>query len=407
MNIFTFSTSMKNLEKQIHFYSMTSEKTHPVISKTIAQYIHYLKEQITTINDQWDYTKKITNPYEYIHTPIPTTHVSVAKYKPLSRAYYKMIEIIDTFHLTWDYPIRTFHLAEGPGGFIEAIAKRRNQEKDIYTGMTLVTSDYNTPGWRKSQQFLKKWKDQVNICYGKDGTGNLFVYENYLSLKDQAHTHELVTGDGGFDFSICYHMQECMSSRLVFTQLVYACMLQKEGGTFILKMFDCYTRTSVDMLWILSTLYRKMNVVKPCTSRYANSEKYVVCRGYRQEAGNKILPMLERILRKLDTPPPGMHIQQILSEMPPLYFLNQIEEMNSILGQQQMDIIRLTLNMIHMNAEERNEKMKVIQYGNLQKCVMWCKKYNEPHISLKQTYADVIVSPKYRPPRPKYYRKSS
>jgi hypothetical protein len=33
-----------------------------------------------------------------------------------------MIEIIHTFHLYFREPIRTFHLAEGPGGFIEAFA---------------------------------------------------------------------------------------------------------------------------------------------------------------------------------------------------------------------------------------------------------------------------------------------
>lgn len=399
MNVFSLPTSTKNLQNEIHFFSMTSEMTNPVISKTIAQYIQYLKEQIDTISDTWDYTKKLTNPYEYIHTPIPSTHVSISKYKPLSRAYYKMIEIMDTFDLKWNAPIQTFHLAEGPGGFIEALVRRRQNDQDRYTGMTLVTSDYNTPGWRKSQHFLSRWSDRVSIEYGADGTGNLFTYENYLSLKSKAHTHELVTGDGGFDFSVCYNMQECMSSRLVFAQMVYACMLQKNEGTFILKMFDCYTRTSIDILWILSTIYRRVDVIKPCTSRYANSEKYIVCRGYRLDAGKCILPALERVLSKLHTPPPGMHIQQLLTNMPPMYFLNHIQEMNAVFGQQQMEMIRLTLNMIYMKHEERNEKLKVIQYGNLQKCVNWCKKHSEPYMSLTQTYAEVLSSTRYRPPK--------
>lgn len=399
MNVFAIPTSGCSLEQDIHFYSMSSESTQPVISKTVSYHVQCLKSMIDEVSDQWDYTKKLMNPYEYIHTPVPTTHISIAKHKPLSRSYYKLIEIIDTFSLSWSHPINSFHLAEGPGGFIEAIVKRRNNPQDSYTGMTLVSSDYNTPGWRKSQQFLTRWADRVFIEKGVDGTGNLFTFESYEKLKEKAHTHDLITADGGFDFSICYNMQECISSRLVYAQLVYACMLQKEGGVFILKVFDCFTQATVDMLWILSCIYRKVHVMKPCTSRYANSEKYVICQGYRQEAGQRVLPRLEHILSKLEMPPPGLHIQRILKKSPPRYFLNRVEEINAVFGRQQMEMIRSTLSMIHTPHEERNERIRAIQHSNLQKCVGWCKLHHEPYMTLNHTYAEALSSARYRPPK--------
>ena len=49
---------------------------------------------------------------------------------------------------------------------------------------------------------------------------------------------DIITGDGGFDFSIDYNKQEILAVRLIFTQIVYALHLQKKGGTFILKIFD-------------------------------------------------------------------------------------------------------------------------------------------------------------------------
>jgi len=399
MNVFSIPTSTKCLKDLIHFYSMSSDITIPIVNKNIALHLKKRKQEIDEVNDQWDYTKKLTNPYEYIHTPVPITHVSIAKYKPLSRAYFKMIEILDEFQIEWTHPIRSFHLAEGPGGFIEAILKRRKNPDDSYTGMTLLSSDYNTPGWRKSQHFLNRWRENVSIEYGHDGTGNLFTYENYKTLKRIQHTHEFVTGDGGFDFSVCYNMQECMSSRLIFAQMVYALMLQKEGGVFVLKIFDCFTRSTIDMLWILSTVYRKMDIIKPCTSRFANSERYVVCRDYRQKEGDKILPELENILSKLETPPPGMHIQRILKKMPPVYFLNHIEEMNAVLGQQQMDMIRTTLDFIYMKDDEKKYRLKNMYFSNLQKCVNWCKNHKEMYMSVNQTYAEVLSSMKYKPPK--------
>ena len=48
---------------------------------------------------------------------------------------------------------------------------------------------------------------------------------------------EIITADGGFDFSIDFNKQETLSIKLIFCQICYAIALQKSGGTFILKIF--------------------------------------------------------------------------------------------------------------------------------------------------------------------------
>ena len=53
-----------------------------------------------------------------------------------------------------DKSIDTFHLAEGPGGFIEAIAHKRNNIGDTYYGMTLLDDNPSVPAWKKSGEFL-------------------------------------------------------------------------------------------------------------------------------------------------------------------------------------------------------------------------------------------------------------
>ena len=399
MNVFSLSTSTYDLQDKIHFYSMSSNSTKYVCNQSAANKISKLKEQINTVNDLWDYTKKMTNPYEYIHTIIPNTNISIAKYKPLSRAYFKMIEIIDTFNLNWNKPIRSFHLAEGPGGFIEALFRRRKNHQDRYVGMTLITSKHHTPGWRKARRFLSKWKECIRIEHGHDETGNLFVYDNYVHLKNnEKHTYDLVTGDGGFDFSICYNMQECLSSRLIFAQIVYGLMLLKNDGIFILKLFDCYTRATLDMIWILCCVFSEVQIIKPYTSRYANSERYIICKGYRYTSGKRILPNLEFILQKLETPPPGMNIERLLSIELPLQFMNEINEINSVLAQQQTEMIQTTLSIIKMNERDKNDRIRTLQYSNIQKCIRWCKNHNEHFTTLNTTYADALSNKKYRSP---------
>ena len=49
-----------------------------------------------------------------------------------------------------------------------------------------------------------------------------------------------------------------------------------------------------------------------------------------------------------------------------------MEECNAIFGQQQIENIYTTLNMIIEKTQNNDE---LIQY-NVQKCVMWCSKYN-------------------------------
>ena len=46
--------------------------------------------------------KKYVNPYEYIHTVVPGCKTSVCKIKPVSRSFFKMIEIMKTMRLIDD-----------------------------------------------------------------------------------------------------------------------------------------------------------------------------------------------------------------------------------------------------------------------------------------------------------------
>ncbi len=66
---------------------------HYTISKSLARYLNSMKTQIDNYTNEWDQYKKYTNPYEYIHTPIPYSKLSVCKLKPLSRSFFKLIEI--------------------------------------------------------------------------------------------------------------------------------------------------------------------------------------------------------------------------------------------------------------------------------------------------------------------------
>ena len=432
------------------------------VSSSIYAHLCDIKHQIEQYQDTWDNIKKFTNPYEYIHSNITVNKTNISKLRPLSRSFYKMIEIIKNNNLLAQYNhtlvdrpdykmgIKTFHLAEGPGGFIEAISYlrgldyqrarentgtgtetgtdttvspiqilKRNTEfhdeymkeqeylkvsrrifehqkessssssnfhstavygNDRYYGMTLVNDDPICPGWKKTRAFLDSHPNVI-IENGADKTGNLISVENYLYCAAKyKNKMDIVTADGGFDFSVDFNHQESMATQLVLCEVFYALAIQKLGGSFILKIFDVFHKTTVDILYILSYYYKNVSIMKPYTSRVANSEKYVVCQGFKISDSTLIIEQFASMFPLIQSENVESGSSMMSSLLPfdhDLYFLNKIEEMNAMVSFQQIENITSTLSIItnHRNAE----KLEQYKRANVNKCIAWCEKYDIPY----------------------------
>jgi 23S rRNA U2552 (ribose-2'-O)-methylase RlmE/FtsJ len=352
------------------------------LSMTLSKYLNNVKLRINKYPVVWDTFKRITNSYEYIHTTLPNSKNSVSKIKPLSRAFFKLIEIYNKFDMFKDVttPIKSFHLAEGPGGFIEAMTHLRCNEEDRYHGITLIDSENeNIPGWNKSALFLRKNRCVV-IEKGADNTGNLYSPENFKFCNDSYKgSMDFITADGGFDFSVDFNKQEAMALRLIFTEVVYAISMQKYNGTFVLKMFDTFLKSSLDIIFLLSTLYEKVYIVKPNTSRSANSERYIVCFGYKLHNADHLFNKLYDILITLNNSLiDEMTILSVIDIQFPYKFKCAMEEINAVIGSQQIDNIQTTLRFIE-NKERKGEKIQQIKNNNIQKCITWCIKNKIPY----------------------------
>jgi 23S rRNA U2552 (ribose-2'-O)-methylase RlmE/FtsJ len=364
----------------------TDETPSAEISNSLSTFLYDIKEKLNNYPDLWDVFKKYTNPYEYIHSTPPYRKKNISKYKPLSRSYFKMIEMINLFDIKYQNKpeINTFHLAEGPGGFIEAILNIRRCSTDKYIGMTILDDlfDPNIPGWKKSQHFLKN-NPNVFIESGADNTGNILSVENFKYCNEKyASSMDLITADGGFDFSYDFNNQEISISQLLFGQVCYALIMQKQEGTFILKIFDCFMQHTIDTIYILSAFYDKVYMLKPNTSRYANSEKYIVCKGFIYSKNESFYPLLLDAFTKMIALPESTYIHRFLSVPISYYFLIKLEELNSVLGQKQIENIHFTISFL----EQRNkqEKLENLIKTNIQKCIQWCNRNNVEYNNIVQ-----------------------
>ena len=368
---------VKNKNLKITF---DKNKTNTTNKYSLKKYLSKIKSLIDKHIKDWDNIKKFTNAYEFIHTNIPNQKISVSKIKPISRAFFKLIEIYNSHSIfTNNNPIKTFHLAEGPGGFIEATAYIRNNINDTYYGMTLIDNNINIPNWSKADNMLKKYPN-IKIEYGKDHKGDLYNHQNLIYCKNRyKNSMNVITADGGFDFSNDYNNQEISAFRLIFTQVAYAITMQANGGTFILKIFDMFETSTLEILYLLSCFYNKIIISKPNTSRSANSEKYIVCKYFKynntDEISNKFINIL-KIFETLDFK--TYSIFSILNIPIQSYYKTHLLEINACLSHVQIDNILNTIKII-THKDKKHEKIQHLKSNNMQKCMNWCINNNIPY----------------------------
>ena len=127
---------------------------------------------------------------------------------------------------------------------------------------------------------------------------------------------------------------------------------------------------------MLNNLYEKVYIVKPNTSRYANSERYIVCKYFRlTDSKNLFYPLLNNISQIKNY----KYINSIYDEKLNYYFIIKMEEINAVIGQQQIEYINATIELIENHSEDKIERLIK---NNVYKCINWCVKYKIPHIKL-------------------------
>ena len=344
------------------------------ISQSLWHYLVVAKTRIESHALAWDRHKRFTNPYEYVHTAVPGQRYAVCRLRPVSRAFYKMLEIWKLSRLAEALPEGPFlsvHLAEGPGGFIEALAHVRKRMPDTYVGITLSQGDDpSIPGWRGNA--LLAANDRRLVIDECGGSGDILKRETLEHcISEYAGRASLVTGDGGFDFSSNFSHQETLTLPLILAQAAHALVTQAKGGCFVVKLFDVFTQATIDLVYLLGTAYKMVQIVKPHTSRHANSERYAVCKDFRLPP--KAALDMGRRLFSVATAPEA--VCSLIERGIPRVFTSRLEESNAIFGQQQLENIVATLTLID---EPRAERLESLKRANVQRCITWCSKHDVP-----------------------------
>jgi len=319
----------------------------------------------------WDQVKKYSNDYEFIFSSL-SKYPYIAKVSPPSRSYFKLWEMIKEFDLLGDH-VTTAHVAEGPGGFVECVLDwmQRYQPSGHVNvhGMTLMSPDRVVPQWKLGRN---KTKDRFHIHTGVDKTGDLYNIHNidlFVSSIGENSCH-LVTGDGGFDIQGQYNEQETMMYRLVAAEMYTALRLCKQGGSAIIKLFDCFTENTIRLLYLFQLSFEELHFVKPYSSRPANSEKYIVCIGKKTSQPEWLQSFRNAV--ELNT-----HVMQIPISTD---FLIHLIQFNTHFCYRQIFYICKTISYIDLlYHKKQKEFLDEVLFTQYHLCRDWCKQYDIPY----------------------------
>ena len=208
----------------------------------------------------WYFRRKMMNKFDF------NSRNSIA----VNRAFYKLWEMIST---GFPEPKRTLHFAEAPGSFVQVVQTKWKDVPSIAVSKAPNISDNRIP---KFSPTVLKYSNCKFIYTDIVKSGNLVEISKYDKF-------DFITADGGLDEDGKYLEKESLHYQLIISQVIGILITQSVSGNCILKVFDTFTETSISIMWLLCQHYQSYQLIKPSTSRPTNSEKYIICKGFKGE----------------------------------------------------------------------------------------------------------------------------
>lgn len=340
--------------------------------------IEELKESIQPFDktELWDLAKRITNPFELINTHSSRLKLpqSICCIYPLSRSFFKMVELLtqlDFFERHKVPKLRSMHVCEGPGGFIEAfhsMAQDKNRLVHVSYAMTLKSTHTMIPGWRRATAFLQKHTN-IELLYGPTRTGNIYEPCNQDECRKIVGTSgvHLATADGGFDFSEDFYAQEKTILRLIVCSAIILLQTVAIEGDIVLKLFDCNSPTTRDLIALLATCFQQWTLYKPVTSRPCNSEWYFLGKSALRNRAH-VVSILQTVAAGLAQEPPVQY-ERILQENPLEDTLIQLQLERCA---RQMDALKEVLSFCRNKDTVSHDALWQKQRAG---CIDWCHSF--------------------------------
>jgi hypothetical protein len=341
------------------FLLLNPEQIEPHVSYSFIHYLNNIHDNLLKLEVQnkvknsnsitIDYINKMVNPFEFIHTNVPGTLLSVSKVKPDSSLFFDLMEILQVCNIM---------------DFLSFKNK-------IYVGNF-------THNYASSNYLLNMFREEnddniINENYDFD-----LLIEKYIK-NDESHALEkkdlllFEFKENDYD-NVAQYIKNIMLSFYIIIKY------QTNNGICVIKINNIFYKAIIDIILSLTCLFDKVFLIKPTISNVTKGERYIVCKHFNLGLSTtmKILEQLdEKIKPYLTNASSTLNIHSFLRNDIPYYFLNKIEESNAVIGQQQLESYDQIINIFKNKNKE--EKIESLKRNHIQKCIQWCEKNDIPH----------------------------
>jgi hypothetical protein len=304
-------------------------------------------EKVLTDSITIDYVNKIVNPFEFIHTNVPGSILSVSKVKPDANIFFELMEIFQMFNIN-----------------------------DILATKNKINIAHLTPNHTSTTYLLNMLREENNDFIIVEDFDYNKLYTKFVTNNIKTKLDLII-----IEFRQCDYANTTQYIHNMLLSLIIITKYQANLGTCIIKIDNIFYKAIIDIIFLLSSFYDKILLIKPIISNITKSERFIVCKSFNcgiVENSNIRNKIDEQILTKLNysgTDDKG--ISSLINDEIPYYFLNKLEESNAVIGQQQLESYDQIINIF--KNRNRDEKIENLKRQHIQKCIQWCEKNQLPH----------------------------
>jgi hypothetical protein len=356
-----------------------AEKNSNFLRKDLDNVSPIIKTEFVKNNDLFVILQKYVNNYEFIFSKVPGTKFSVSKLKPQSIIFYELMEVASICNILDSFKNRNINIMNVSNNWMAAsdfFNMVREEKNDNNIGIEFVNTT-----------LLNFLQDYDNVVY-YNRTDLLFVECN------KSNNSNIST----------YFKNLC-------TIIYFIIKLQSQNGNAIIKIDNIFYKPVFDILYILTTFYEKVYLLKPNVSNVIDSGRYIICKNFimNQEKNTDFIESLtEFVILNLKFNQDAMCqdamcqdamcqdamcqdemfpadneennteiISSLIRNEMSYYFINKIEESNIVIGQQQLEALGQIIGII--KNKNREDKMETLKKNNVQKCILWCERHQIPY----------------------------
>lgn len=181
---------------------------------------------------------------------------------------------------------------------------------------------------------------RANWLMSASNNGDVLIEANQEDFVHKIGNQiDLYTSDLGFDVSSDYNNQELLQARANIGQILSGLLTLKQGGCLVTKQYTFFEPISLSVIYATSSFFEQFYIVKPYTSREANSEIYLVGKGFKADLFGKtrfdhpyIRAMLDRATGLVDIKKPFL--------TPDEQFMKQILKATESITQSQINKLK-------------------------------------------------------------------